>query len=138
MGMLREHVEPLKILWPAGVVGLGFGMVHCALLCIFRDALEALEVIDIACWGWGGPENLLFLNSLLLGWVSMWLMQDRLGVTGPIILAVGVVCWAGAIASGFGLAALFITPLPGPTWELAIGCIASAVVAGTFRMYTND
>lgn len=138
MFTLREHIEPMKLLWPVGIVGLGFGMVHCTLLCVFRDALEALKLIDISFLEWGGTENLLFLNSLFLGWLTMWMLQQRLGARGPIILAAGAACWVGAIGSGFGLAALLTAPLPGPTWELAVGCIVSAVGAGTLRMYLYD
>ena len=83
--MSRERLELLKLLWPAGAVALAFGMVHCVLLCLLGEALEAGADIDLSLY-WGGAESLFCLNSALLGWVTIRLLEHRLGTTGPILL----------------------------------------------------
>ena len=66
--MSRERLELLKLLWPAGAVALAFGMVHCVLLCLLGEALEAGADIDLSLyWGGGGVALLPKLSLAGVG-----------------------------------------------------------------------
>ena len=139
--MPQKPFEFLRLSWPVGFVAVPVGVGYSLLLCFFGDAIEAAEELDEFLFfsQWGGPETLFFLNSILLGWISIVVLEHRLGIAGSVLWAISLACWVGAIGGGFALGAFLSESIRwGATLDLIVLCTVSVACAGGFRIYLSD
>ena len=131
--MFRPGFYLLRRGWPVVLVIVPFGVIYCLLLCFLSEAIVAEEHVD-HFWD-PGPEMLFTFNSLLLGWVTVVILEHRFGATGLSVFLLAVPCWAVAIGAGFALAALVSEDLPAPPSSYALYCSVSTICAGALRIY---
>ena len=136
--MLRRLFEFPKQLWPVGLVTLASGLVNCLLVWLFPDAIDAYGKMGDLLSGEGSIEVLFSLNSGVLGWVSIVVLQHRTGITGSVLLVFALPCWLVAISAGFALAAVVVNPLPNAVWDMITYSAISAGCAGALRVYFAD
>ena len=107
---------------------------------MFPDAIEASEELWMYLQSshWGGPETLFVLNSSLLGWVSIVVLERWLGTVGNVVLLIAFPWCLATIAGGFALALVFVERVPGPIWNMVALSVISAVGASAVRTYLHD
>jgi hypothetical protein len=127
----------LKRSWPVSLVTVPCGAVYCLLLWLFPEALDALENLPSSLlWGqWGGIETLFLLDSLILGWASVVVLEHVLGMTGRVVLLIAVMSCIIAVGGGFALARVILGPLPGNPSEMVAYCIATTIVSAACRSW---
>lgn len=127
----------MKRLWPLGCAILLFGVVYCSLLCLFPDAIAAYVSMrlstDVSTWG--GIEDLFVLNSAVLGWVTVVVLDRRTGAVGFVLLLAAIPWCVASIGGGFALSALLLGGLSGPMWEMLLYSLVSVVAASALRSY---
>ena len=113
-------------------VGLLFGGVYAGLIWCFARALQASATLGVSVWY--GPETLFALNSLALGWTAISVLEWRLGLRGPVLLALAAPCWALAIGGGFGVGAAVTASVPG-VWTAIAFCTGAALAGSAARVW---
>ena len=138
--MFRDYIDRMGRSWPVGVAALPFGLGCCFLVCFFPNAIEVYEEMEmyLVTSRWGGIETLFMLNSGVLGWVSVVVLEHRLGTVGTIVLLISLPWSLLAIAGGFGLGLLFVDPAPGSIWDMVGFSALAAVGASGLRTYLHD
>ena len=138
--MFQNGFALLKLSFSLAVVALPFGIVYCLLICLFPDAIEAFGAMRhyVSFSRWGGIENLFVLNSLLMGWVTIIVLERTVGSTGHILFAIALPCWVAAIGGGFASGAFFAERVPDTMWELLVYSLVSVVCAGALSIVWAD
>jgi len=85
----------------------------------------------------GGIETLFLLNSGILAWASIFILERRL-INGCIAVLVGAIWWTTAIGGGFAAALLIAGSLPSHPFEMVVFCMGVAMLSGASRAYLSD
>jgi len=138
--MFLDLLTSLKRSWSVGFVALPCAIVNTVLICVLPDSIEAYAEFwrYLALDRWGGPETLFMINSGVLGWVSIVVLERKLGTVGMVVFLIALPWCLAAIAGGFALGVLFVEHVPGPIWDMVGYSVVSAVGASAVRTYFHD
>lgn len=134
--MIKNFAELLKLSWPVFLISIPFGLLHCFLICYFRESLDAADNLQIYfADAWGGADVLLVINSGLLGWASIGLLERKLGLNGFILFPFALLIWILAIGGGSAASIFMMEHTPNAFPYFVTMCFASSIVTGVFVIY---
>lgn len=133
-------LEFLRISWPVGLVAIPFGTVYWLLLFLLPDSIDAYvhmrAYTDFSRWG--GIEILFALNSGILGWLSVVIVERRADVARFVLLLMVLPWCFSSIGSGFALASLSVGVFSDAVWNMLMYSLVSTVGASALRAYLSD
>jgi len=137
--MFRKLFILLKLSWPLVLVGVPFGIIYCLLFRLFPNAIELSDEFrsELFFSAGGGPNTLFGLNSLVLGWVSIVVLEHRSGIVGPFLLVIGFPYWGIAIGGGFALGVFYLGRIPNSTGELIAFCLVCVILSAGVRSFIS-
>ena len=128
----------IKLAWPLALVALVFGLVYCALLCFFSEAIEAYAKLrddNVIRSSRPGIVTLFVFNSGVLAWASVVLAERRTGIAGLFLSLLTLPWCLGSVSGGFAFALLFVETITNPMWEMLAWSLVSVVVVSAIQAW---
>lgn len=137
--MIKSILEQIKLSIPVLLICIPFGLINCFLVCYFRESLDAeKELESFMRNSRGGAETLLMISSGIMGWISIVLLEKRLGLERKILLPFALLIWTIVTGGGFALSTLFVDQQPKAFFELIAICLISSSVASLIAIFFRD
>jgi len=138
--MFRDLLAMSKLAWPVAFVALPCALMICLLVWLFPDAIEAYgefrTYLNYARWR--GPGLLFMLNSAVLGWVSIVVLERKSQTVGIVVFLATLPWCLASIAGGFALSVYLVDHVPGSIGEMVAYSVVSAVGASAFRTHLQN